>query len=59
MDGELRELIERARHHTMTPDELDAQRISFAYGNAPGTDTNTKETVRDAINGSLLVEKRT
>lgn len=31
----LDEMIEEARHHTMTPDEIEAQRQSFARAMAP------------------------
>lgn len=33
MSNDLKELIERARHIEMTPDQLGEQRRSFAYGN--------------------------
>ncbi|MFB9268335.1 hypothetical protein ACFFWD_35315 [Bradyrhizobium erythrophlei] len=33
MTNDLKELIERARHIEMTPDQLGEQRRSFAYGN--------------------------
>jgi len=33
MTDDLKELIERARHIEMTPDQLGEQRRSFAYGN--------------------------
>jgi hypothetical protein len=33
MTKELQELVERARKIEMTPDEVTAQRRSFAYGN--------------------------
>lgn len=32
-DDDLRSLIERARRVQMTPDEIERQRRSFAYGN--------------------------
>lgn len=31
----LDEMIDESRHHTMTPEEVDAQRRSFARGFAP------------------------
>jgi hypothetical protein len=33
MTKELQELVERARRIEMTPDQVTAQRQSFAYGN--------------------------
>jgi hypothetical protein len=33
MSDELRALVEKVRHYRMTPEELAAQAISFAYGN--------------------------
>lgn len=32
----LPELIERARHYVMTPEQMRAQRISFIYGQMSG-----------------------
>jgi len=55
MDRELKELMERARNHNMSPAEFEAQRLSFAYGNAPEGDTNTKESVREAVENSRVV----
>lgn len=34
MTPELKQLLERARHVEMTPEDREAQRRSFAYGNA-------------------------
>lgn len=34
MTGELQSLIDRARAVTLTPEQKERQRISFAYGNA-------------------------
>ena len=34
MNSRLRLLLEKARHHKMTPEEREAQHISFAFGNA-------------------------
>jgi len=42
----MRERLERARHHVMTPAEIYEQRISFAYGNLPAENTLTKDDVR-------------
>ena len=47
-DPELVELLETARKHPVTEEELREQRISFAYGNAPASSGITKESVREA-----------
>ncbi|ONH89451.1 hypothetical protein TH47_05300 [Thalassospira sp. MCCC 1A02803] len=49
MDQHLVDLIEKARTREMTADELAQQKIAFVYGNAPSDDTNTIETVREAL----------
>lgn len=46
MTEELRIAIEALRGRRMTPIELEAQRISFAFGNAPSQDKGTKESVK-------------
>ena len=45
-DAELLALVEKARATPMTEEQLREQRISFAYGNAMGTESITKESVR-------------
>ncbi len=34
MSERLKALLEKARHHEMTPEELTRQEIGFAYGNS-------------------------
>ena len=48
MTDELKKALNALKGHKMTPAEMDAQRISFAYGNAPKEDKGTKEAVRRA-----------
>lgn len=48
MDRKLEELIEAARHRRMSPEEVEEQRVSFAYGNAPEESKSTIETMRIA-----------
>jgi hypothetical protein len=49
MTKELQELIERARKIEMTPDEVTAQRRSFAYGNTHiENERITREMVAEA-----------
>ncbi|MGY4395829.1 hypothetical protein ACVWZA_000990 [Sphingomonas sp. UYAg733] len=55
MTDELRAALEALKGHKMLPAELDAQRISFAYGNAPKEDKGTKEAVRLASLAELVV----
>jgi hypothetical protein len=48
-DPELVRLFNTARNRPVTEDELQEQRISFAYGNAPASaNLITKESVRHA-----------
>ena len=53
MTEELRLALEALKGRKMTPQERDAQRISFAYGNAPKEDRGTKEAVRRAANAEV------
>lgn len=46
MTPELRALIENAKCRPMTPEEVEEQRISFAYGNAGYED---QRVTRDGI----------
>lgn len=45
---ELRRLLSESRSREVTEDELQEQRVSFAFGNAPESDLITKESVRFA-----------
>lgn len=50
MTDELKALIEKCRNYTMSPEEMLAQEISFAYGNAVFENPRiTKEGVRNAM----------
>ncbi len=51
---ELERLLENARTVRMTDDQLQEQRVSFAYGNAPDSARITKGSVRDASRGLRL-----
>ena len=47
VNPELRKVLETSRSKQVTEDELQEQRISFAFGNAPASAENiTKESVR-------------
>lgn len=48
VDPELARLLAEARGKVVSEDELQEQRISFAFGNAPESDLITKESVRHA-----------
>ena len=45
---ELDRLYEQARTVQITDEQLQEQRVSFAYGNAPESSKITKESIRDA-----------
>ena len=45
---ELDRLLEAARGTVVTDEQLQEQRISFAYGNAPEGSSITKESAREA-----------
>lgn len=47
-DSELMRLLEESRNRSITEEELQEQRISFAFGNAPDSDFITKDSVRNA-----------
>jgi hypothetical protein len=49
MSDELREALESVRGYKMTEEDIDAQRISFVYGNAPREENSTKEAVQRAV----------
>lgn len=49
MTNELKQALESLKGYRMTQSELDAQRVSFVYGNAPSKGNDTKESVKKAI----------
>jgi len=49
VNKELRSLIAKARKRKMTRTQLEAQQVSFAYGNAPKGSKTTKKSVRAAL----------
>lgn len=49
MTKELEEQLQRVKGREMSPAEVEAQRVSFVYGNAPADDHGTKETVRKSL----------
>lgn len=49
MSEALQRELDRVRGQEMTPSEIEAQRLSFVYGNAPSDDLGTKETVRKSL----------
>lgn len=48
-EEQLNAAIEKSRHHRMTKEEREAQRVSFVWGNAPEGDDGTFETVRQHL----------
>ena len=51
---ELDRLLEQARIHGVTDEQLREQRVSFAYGNAPQNSGITKESARTAASSILM-----
>ncbi len=47
-DPELMRLLDASREKPVTEEELQEQRISFAFGNAPDSKLITKDSVRHA-----------
>jgi hypothetical protein len=54
MTEELRQELEKFRGKPIPPEELAAQRVSFAYGNAAKKDKGTKDSVRRASTQVLV-----
>jgi hypothetical protein len=52
----LRERLERAKTVILTEDQLQEQRASFAYGNAPKGSRITKESARRATKHLRLMQ---
>lgn len=49
MNSPLQKLLEEARQRQhLSPEEVEAQRVNFAFGNAPDGDQGTIDTVRTA-----------
>ncbi len=48
VDPELQRLLDATKDRVATEEELRAQRISFAFGNALGSESITKESVQEA-----------
>lgn len=53
-DPELMQLLESAKGKKVTSEDLQEQRVSFAFGNAPDSQFITKESVRAASHSLLL-----
>lgn len=56
MTDELKAALAKVKGREMSVAELDAQRISFAYGNAPEEDTGTKETVTRSLREARVAQ---
>ena len=41
--------LQRVKGREMSPAEVEAQRVSFVYGNAPADDHGTKETIKKSL----------
>ena len=55
-DPELTQLLERTSKSPVTEEELREQRISFAFGNALGSNLITKDSVRRASEHIKLLD---
>lgn len=51
---ELERLLSEAKEHGVTDADLQEQRVSFAYGNAPENSRITKESARSAAKSLRL-----
>jgi hypothetical protein len=51
----LDQLLEAAKATPVTDEQLQEQRVSFAFGNAPTSSKITKESVRSASKGIRIV----
>lgn len=47
MKKDIYDLVEKGRAIQMSSEQLEEQRIGFAYGNAPDSDRNTRESIRN------------
>jgi hypothetical protein len=47
-EKKLDQLLAAAKQRKMSPQEEEAQRVSFAFGNAPDGDSGTIETMKAA-----------
>lgn len=54
MSDSLMRALDSLRDHKMTSAELDAQRVSFVFGNGSSDDNDTKESVRIAIESAEM-----
>lgn len=54
VDPSLRALLEKAKGHKISDAEIQEQRVSFAFGNAPESRFITKETVRASSHSVLI-----
>ncbi len=55
---EMRRLLEDARSREVSDEELKAQRVSFAFGNAPADSNITKDSVEIASRSIRLRRRR-
>ena len=55
---ELERLFAEARSYRVTDAELQEQRVSFAYGNAPQNSGMTKESVREASRSMRIIQQQ-
>lgn len=49
MSEQLQQALDSIKGRQMSAEELEAQRVSFVYGNAPSEDQGTKASVRRSL----------
>lgn len=54
MSEELKMALESLKDYRMSQEELEAQRVSFVYGNSASDSNDTKESVKKAIDLALV-----
>jgi len=57
IDPELDELLKNSKKIPVSEKDLREQRISFAYGNAMGSDSVTKDSVRRSSENIRLIKR--
>ncbi len=55
VDAEFEEMLKLAAQQGVTEEDLEEQRVSFAYGNAPAESKGTKDSVRASSKQNLLL----
>ena len=54
MPEDLMEALDSLKSYRMTAADVEAQRVSFVYGNGSSDDNDTKESVKKAIENAEM-----